>query len=136
MPRKKIEDQQEEALEWDKKRIAIAFAVVGLLIVGAIFAKRYILGSSQDTTPTQSVQGIHTQNSGSNNSLNFSLPTSGDIQAKLGELEQKVTHLTAADVASSSPQVRDIIQQIQNLPNLPKDQAKSVCEKVCGSYMK
>lgn len=145
---KKIKDieEQEEAFEWDKTRIAIAIGVLILLIVGGVFAKKYFLGANQESAQ-KTVQGVSTQDSSSgstssgNNSvsssnLNFSLPTVSDLQLQLNQLEQKIQHLSIQDVASASPQVQDIIQQVQNLPNLPKDQAKSVCQQVCGNYMK
>lgn len=143
MPRKLLQENQEEAYEWDKIRIAIAIGILVLLIVGGIFAKKYILSSAGDNSPKQNVQGVNTQNSGSgtntparNASLNFSLPSTADLQTQLNNLEQKIQHLSVADVASASPQVQEIIQQVQNIQNLPKDQAKSVCQQICGNYMK
>lgn len=141
MPKKKLVED-EEVYEWDKKRIIIAFAIIIVLIAGAFFAKKYFLAdqasnpASTNSSVSQDVQGANTQSTGSNATTNFSLPSANDLQNQLNALEQKIQHLSVQDVASASPQVQDIIQQAQNLPNLPKDQAKSICQTVCGSYMK
>lgn len=131
MPRKKaveFEDDQEEeeALEWDKRKIIIAAVVILILIVGGIFTKKFILGDA--TAPQQSVQGISTQSS-PDTSL---LPSQEDLKKQVAALEAKASSLSLQDVASSSPQVQDILQQLKNLPSSPSSVVKAACINICN----
>ena len=131
MPKKKIvnldeEQEKEEELEWDKKKIIIAFVIVFFLVVGAIFGRKYILGD-QSSPSDKSVQGISTQNT-ADTSL---LPSQEDVKQQIAALEAKVSGLSVKDIASSSPQVQQVLQQLKNLPNVPGDVIKQQCENIC-----
>jgi len=140
----------DEEVVWDKKKII--FGVVSafvLLGVGIYFLKPYIF-SQQNTAPQvykkpEKVGEVAGVNTGKNiNQKNesesapttgsFSIPSAGDVQAKIATIQQQITHLDAGQIASSSPQVQKIIQDIQNLQEYPKNQAKEMCQQICSKF--
>jgi predicted RND superfamily exporter protein len=145
MARKKEENFLElEQEAWDKKKV-IAGVVAGLMLLGGgIAAKQLLLPQSvQKVIPHKSaVQGAETQ-ANSNSFIDtatvtptptaaLSIPTKEDVQKKIQELQQQLTHISVQDIASSSPQIQQIIQQIQALPQAPANAAKSACEQLCS----
>ena len=129
MPRKKKvpefadeQEEKEEELEWDKKKIIGAFIVLFLLIVGGVVTKHFIFPSS-----SQSVQGASTSVQ-QNESL---LPSSADVKKQIDNIQSQVSQLSVQDIASSSPQVQQILDQLKKLPNTPGNVLKQTCENIC-----
>jgi hypothetical protein len=54
------------------------------------------------------------------------------VEDKIGTIQEEASNIDVAEVASSSPQVQKIINDIKSLQDYPSDQAKSLCEKVCS----
>jgi len=130
MPRKKVlEEEHEEKVEWDKPRIMSFFIVLGLLVVGGLLGKHFFLDVQTNSSPQQSVQGISTQ-------ADASLPTVQSVQRgvteQLANLQQQASQISVKDIASSSPQVQQVLLQLQKLPQLPGDIAKQACVQLCG----
>jgi len=53
------------------------------------------------------------------------------IQEKLESVKKEVSNLNISNVASSSPQIRKVIEDLQSLQDLPRNQAKDACKKLC-----
>lgn len=113
---------------YDKKKIAVAIVIV-FLVFGAFIAFKQMYFPTPRKVTAPSVEGMQTSNSPSKTS--FSLPNVNDLQGKVNEIKDQVSHIDVAEIASSSPQVQDIIKQINNLPNLPRNVAKQVCQELC-----
>lgn len=133
--RKLIEDvEEEEELEWDKKKIFLTLAVVMLLLIGGITAKIYLLGSHTSSPSVgQAVKGASTVASAAQNTSPIQLPSSTAVQQKIATLEQQASQISVKDIASSSPQVQAIVQQLQNLPQMPGNVAKQTCVQLCNN---
>jgi hypothetical protein len=111
---------------WDKKKILFGLFFLCLLAGGLIylkdtyfpgvhiFSKSLVKGVSTNALPTPAIQF------GSTN-----------LQEKMAQIRSQVTHLNVSEVASSSPQVQQVLKEIQGLGNLPKEEAKAICEKIC-----
>jgi len=130
MARKKIfEEEPEEEFEWDKPRIITFLVVVLLLIGGGIVAKHYFL-DSHDTLARgqQSAGGVSLQEG----NISSQLPSSQDIQQKIADLQHEATSISVQDIASSSPQVQEVLKQLQKLPDLPGNIARQTCIQLCG----
>lgn len=114
---------------WDKKRVAVGLSIFILLVAGFIFAKNYFFPKSNIIPAKQmNVKGIQTEKTFSS----ISLPSVDDVTAKIQKIQDQVTHVNVGEIASSSPQVQQVIKEIQNLPNLPKSIAKQACENLCS----
>ncbi len=142
----KLETTQVIEEHWDVKKIIIG-VIVFLFLAGAAFAAKEYMSptpnTSQDITHIQTTIGVKGAETSTNNSNNtptqqspnnatFSLPSSTDIQNQIQNIQQQVTHLNVTDLASSSPQVQSIIQQIEQLPNAPANAAKEACINLCN----
>lgn len=134
MPRKKIidEEPEEEKYEWDKPRIIIFFVVLVALIIGGLLAKHFFLDAQNSPSDAmQSVKGVTSQNDSPQ------LPTVQNVQEgvqqQLSNLQQQASQISVDDIASSSPQVQQILQQIKQLPQQPGNIAKQTCENICNS---
>jgi predicted RNA-binding protein with EMAP domain len=44
----------------------------------------------------------------------------------------KIIYLDPEEVASSSPQIQKVLNDIQGIKNLPADQARNTCMKICS----
>ncbi len=141
---------------WDKKKIAFAAVVLVALIGLGFWSKVFVLGKNKQKSifqvtnePSGVVAGASTEgqdtpapSSKDNNhtpSFSFSPPNiqaniQADAQQKLNEIKQQITNLNVADIASSSPQVQKVINDLKSLQEYPKDQAKQMCENICKSF--
>lgn len=54
-------------------------------------------------------------------------------QQELHDIQGQISNLKWNEIATSSPQIQAILQNIQQLPN---GEAHDVCQKLCGSYIK
>lgn len=151
MPRKKIiefpEDEKEEKKGkdyeevWDIKKIAIGVIVLVLLIVGGLVLKRIIFHESLSPSSFipkvsfPSVKGISTNPNDQTQitHLRISLPSQQDVQNQIQNIQQQVTHLNVAEIASSSPEVQAVLKQIENIPNQGTNQAKDACIRLCNN---
>ena len=79
----------------------------------------------------KSVKGISTQKQ-----KNVSLPKTSKLQSslqqRLDSIKHEVSKLDIADIASSSPQVQKLINDLNALKEYPSHQIKGICEKICS----
>lgn len=129
---------------WNKKRIFLTLFVITILLAGAFGIKNFVLGnnSSSKESPIinalQSIKGVATQEelNAQAKKINppaINLPVQKIIQDKLGIIQQEVNNLNVVDIASSSPQVKKIIEDLQSLQDYPRNQTKDICTKICSS---
>lgn len=143
MLRKKIEfpeDEKEEKYEevWDFRKIAIGVVILLLLITGAVFAKKLYfhesLAPSSFIPKLPSVAGVATgPDTAKANHVKITLPSQQDVQNQIQKIRAQVSNLNVAEIASSSPQVQQVLQQIQNLPNAGTSQVKDACIRLCNN---
>lgn len=137
---------------WDKKKLVVAVLLLFLFAGTAYAAKKYIVGDSSKPINRSSVRsggevaGVRTtstenKDTDSENSKNESSPFSISsssiqeaVQGKIDTIKKQVSSLTVDDVASASPQVQKVINDIKALQDYPKTQAKEFCENVCKNF--
>ncbi|MBI2614004.1 MAG: hypothetical protein HYW62_04510 [Candidatus Levybacteria bacterium] len=117
---------------WNKKRIFAAVLLLTLLAVGGYFFKTRVLGTNSSfSNPFRSVKSASSeQNNGNGGNLNVGLQKV--VKDQLDNLKQEVSKLNIAEVASSSPQVQKIINDIKSLEQYPTNQVKEICRQICG----
>lgn len=131
---------------WDKKKIIFAvFIVICLALVG-YGVKSYILSANNSSGTTGSpssgnVEGVSTQAVSDNSNVNsnvgsLSLPSAQNIESgvvqNINNIKQEISNLNIADVASSSPQIQKIVNDIKSLPAVPGQKAKDICLNICN----
>lgn len=114
---------------WNKKRIIIAVFLLILLIVGGYFFKTRVLDGNL-LLQLKSVKGISTQES--TNKPAFKLNIQEAVKEKINSIKQEVSGLDVVEIASSSPQVQKILNDIKSLEQYPTNQLKEICRKICG----
>lgn len=134
---------------WNIKRIIIAIILLIILAGILLGAKQYILDknrfSQQPTSNTlsSSVKGTSakkqediTKDLQEELKKIFSSPSDNlktSVQEKMESITEQVSNLKAEEIASSSPQVQKIINDLKSLEDYPKNQAKESCQRICDS---
>jgi len=118
-----------DSLEWDKKKIVITifFVVVAILIVGEIKGtffpdNKEILGESISRPTPIKKPDIKSP----------SFNVASEVNSRVEEIKNSIEGLDAAEVASSSSQIQKVLKDIQGIKNLPSNQAKEMCYKICS----
>ena len=117
--------EPEADYEWDKKRIAIFVLFSAIIILGALELKRIFL-------PNTSILGASVEKpvekpSVKPPSFNFS-----SVESAISDIKENVESLDAEEIASSSPQIQKVLRDIQGIKDLPANQAREMCLKVCS----
>lgn len=130
---------------WDIKKIVLT-TVGAVVVIGGVLYGANQLGLLKNTTQThkrdqvsQKVEGVSVSEATADSptptpsSRSYSLPSKSDIEKKIGEMTKEVNSLNINEIASSSPQVQKVLQDIKNLQHYPENQAKEMCQKICSS---
>jgi conjugal transfer/entry exclusion protein len=121
--------EREEKTEWDKKKILLFAAAVLLLIgIGYVF-KGMMLGSQEmpNTSKIETdVKGTSVQAS------QVGADIKENIQNQINNLKDEAQNVNIVDIATSSPQVQKVINDLKAIQDYPKSQLKATCEKICS----
>lgn len=117
-------EKEEDQRDWDTKKILIAFIVVCFLIFAALSLKDSF--SPVDKVDIKGVSDIVPEKNPQVSNA------TQRVRERIDEIKEDVNNLNVVDVATSSPQIQKVINDIKALENLPRDQAKSACEKICA----
>jgi hypothetical protein len=120
--------EKEKVQTWNKKKIIFAVILLILLIAGGIFLKTRILGQHSKQI-AESVKGASTE---AVTSTHTSANVQEAVREKIDNLKSQVSNLNISDIASSSPQVQKILNDIKSLQDYPANQVKEICRKICG----
>lgn len=126
------EQKKKEEIEWDKKKIFLFLFLILFLIVAGYGLKIMLLG--QDIKPANlSLPKIKSDVKGESTKAQ-SLPQGikKNIQEEINSLKAEVGNINLIEIASSSPQVQKVINDLKAIQNYPSNQIKEVCEKVCS----
>ena len=107
---------------WNKKRVSIAFIVLLLLAGGAIylFRNRLPFDAKSQRAQNQKVLSASDQN------------LEDIVQRQVQAIKHQAENINVEEIASSSPQIQSLINDLKDLQNLPKDKAKEACYNICS----
>lgn len=127
--RSRKEKKEEDELVWDRKRVVIAFILILVLLFGArqakgmFFPDTNILGESTVKKASEidkpKVEGIK-------------VDLESDVTSKFVNIKNSIIDLNPEEIASSSPQIQKVLKDIKEMKNLPVDQARNTCMKICS----
>lgn len=126
------EINQIEQDTWDKKKIFILIGILLLLGAVAVYGVKTqkFLGNTIRET-----KGIETQENKKTESLESPKPSFTNFQStfqdKFNDIKKDAENIDVVEIASSSPQVQKVINDIKNLQNYPRNQAKEACFNIC-----
>ncbi len=121
---------------WNKKRVIIGLVFLFALIAGLIAFKVLALDKNQNSAQnlakksSTAVQGVNTSVNTPSGGAISGLKT--NIADQINIIKQEASNINLAEVATSSPQVQKVIDDIKSIQNLPKNQAKSFCQQICS----
>ena len=123
-----MKEAPKEELQWDKKKILL-FLIAAVVLIGIGFeAKDLVLGKSVSTQAPvikPDVKGAATQ----------IVPNiKSNVQDQLNNLKAEAQNVNLVEIASSSPQVQKVINDLKALQDYPKNQVKATCEQICNSF--
>ncbi|MBI4089664.1 MAG: hypothetical protein HY424_03060 [Candidatus Levybacteria bacterium] len=127
-------EKVEEVSVWNKKKIIAFVFLVILLAIGIYFFKTKVLGnkSFSPSDILKSVKGTKSVKEENKTQENLNTNIQKAVREKIESLKQEVSSLNIAEIASSSPQVQKILNDIKSLEQIPQTQVKEICKKVCG----
>ena len=122
---------------WDVKKILIALLVVVPILL-LIFSYKDILSADLKS------KSYTSQRQQKSTSASYTAPSSNvqtetqtpsnlqmEAQKKIEAIRTQIENLNVTEIATTSPQVQKIINDIKALPNYPASQAKGLCLKLC-----
>lgn len=119
-----------EKPQWDKGKIVLFFITLLILVAIGFEARSIILGDKanipeQPAKNLSSVKGASTEQ--------FQAPDiRQNVQSEISNLKNEAANINLVDVASSSPQVQKVINDLKALQNYPQDKLKETCTKICN----
>lgn len=121
--------ERKEQIEWDKKKIILFVVGVILLLVAGLVVKQMMFAGVQtqnSSLPTTGVKGANTE-------IANPLPDiKQGIQNQIDSLKNEAQNINVVDIATSSPQVQKVINDLKAIQDYPKSQLKATCEKICS----
>lgn len=122
--------EKKQEVVWDKKKIIVFTFIIIILVVIGFRLKSHFLDSNyslpKNTIAEQKeqVKGVTAQDLSNN--------IKQSIQQDINNIKTEAQNINVVDIATSSPQVQKVINDLKSLQNLPKNQFKDACEKVCN----
>jgi hypothetical protein len=119
-----------EKPQWDRGKIFLFFLTLFILAAIGFELRSIILGDKANITPQASknlsdVKGANTSQ--------ISMPNiKQDVQGQISNLKNEAANINLVDVATSSPQVQKIINDLKALQNYPSNKLKDTCVSICN----
>lgn len=113
--------KEEKIVEsWNKKRVGIALCIILFLIVGVVYflKNNFSIGKrSQQTAQTRF--------------LSSKERFEDVVQGEFDSIKKQAMDIDVGELASSSPQIKRIIEDLKSLQDYPKNQIKEACTQIC-----
>lgn len=122
LPRK----EKKEKVQWDKLKIAL-FSILVFLLLFAGYQLKTLTLDNQDSNASfkTDVKGTST--------FNPATPSLKEsIQKNVEDLKNEAGNINVAELATSSPQVQKVINDLRQLQNLPQSGLKNTCFRICN----
>jgi len=120
--------EREEKIEWDRKKILLFVIAIGIL-TGVIYIVKEMMFTGLET-PSYST--INTAVKGANTEVNPPLDIKKSVQNQIDNLKNEAQNINVVDIATSSPQVQKVINDLRAVQDYPQNQLKATCEKICS----
>ncbi len=112
---------------WNKKRILIALLAIVFLGSSVYIFKGNLFPQNKKLASKPS-SGSKESTASSNSEPNIQNVLGSQIES----IKKEAGNLNIGEIASSSSQVQKILNEIRNLQNLPGNQLKDACLKICN----
>lgn len=118
-------------MPWDKKKIVLAC----LFLLGAILLLITIKTVFFDTDEgSKMVKGIKTEKP-RNAFEDIEAPDiNGGLEDRVELIKDDLENVDVEEIASSSPQIQKILNDIKSIKDLPSSTARQTCENLCKNF--
>ena len=123
--------EPKEKIEWDKKKIILFVIFFVLLLVGLGALKVMVLDKNSLQDKNSSVVSSQEVKAAETSSLNAQT-IKNNIQGQIKSLKDEANNIDVVSIATSSPQVQKIINDLKALQNYPSNQLKETCVNICN----
>lgn len=114
---------------WNKKRLIVFIVLLVAFIIGGWQLKLYVLGDNvgDKQVAAAKISPVPT----------IVLPSGKNISQGLENsilnIKEELGSINVSEIATSSPQVQKVLNDIKALPAVPGQQAKEMCVKLCDN---
>jgi conjugal transfer/entry exclusion protein len=124
-----MKEARKEAIEWDKKKI-ILFTVGAIILLGiGLVVKEMMFAGVKTQNPSSDITSVK----GASTEIVNPLPDiKQGIQNQMDSLKNEAQNINVVDIATSSPQVQKVINDLKAIQDYPKSQLKTTCENICN----
>lgn len=122
-------ESKKEKVEWDRKKIIFtSIIIIFLLFLGyqakSLFLDKNMQVPQNDSFQKEDVKGVSVSNPG---------PSIKDtVQESINSIKNEAGSINISDIATSSPQIQKVINDIKALQNYPSNELKNTCLKICN----
>jgi hypothetical protein len=119
MDKKKTRLKKDES-EWDRKKIVFFTILIIILLIFGFSFKNSILGTTSNKlsiSPKINAPKIDIKK---------------NVQDQIQTLKDEATNINVVDIATSSPQVQKVINDLKALKDYPNNQLKKSCINLCS----
>jgi conjugal transfer/entry exclusion protein len=117
-----------ERMEWDKKKIILFIVGVILLLGIGLVIKEMMFAGVETQNPSSTATNVK----GASTEVNPLPDIKKNIQNQIDSLKNEAQSINVVDIATSSPQVQKVINDLKAIQDYPKSQLKATCEKICS----
>lgn len=101
---------------WNKKRVGIALIILLASITGLLYTLNSKFFKPGQNTKVLSARDVRLEDM---------------VQNQIFNLKKEASNIDVEEIASSSPQIRNLIDDLKALGDLPKNQVKEACLNIC-----
>jgi hypothetical protein len=117
-----VKNKPQKESEWDKKKIIFITVIVFILLISVFWIKDLVLGkNTQSGEMTRKVKGISIQSDVRKN-----------VADQINTLKEEAGNINLVDIATSSPQVQKIINDLKAIKDYPNNQLRQTCINMCS----
>ncbi|MCL4354687.1 hypothetical protein M1349_04460 [Patescibacteria group bacterium] len=111
--------EKKSETEWDIRKIVLVLALIIFVLVAGVWLKRGYFAqiNSQRVVKDASTEVPNLQKV---------------VQSKIEDIKGEAAKINVEEVATSSPQMQKVINDLKSIQNYPSSQARSMCEKICN----
>lgn len=120
---------EEDDREWDKRKILVALILIGFILIIGFEARGIFTNSDSE------VLGRSEFNRSEIEKPKVKSPQvdiENQVESTILDIKESINSLDANEVATSSPQIQKVLKDIQGIKDLPSNQAKEMCLKLCS----
>lgn len=123
---------REERLPWDKKKIALLLLfLLGTLLIFVTAKSIFLDQASEDNESLKKVRGVQIKDPKVFTGGPETQRPSINLEEKVEDIKTQVESVQVSEVASSSPQIQKILNDIKSLKDYPSSTARQACENIC-----